>query len=132
MNQYGGRYSIVAVNSDTQIDIDGTLSFGSSITYEIFTDSPGDTYSLLNASKYLFVYQATTGGGQIRFVYSDDVNSGYLNINTFLLTDAAAESYIQSINDALGNLSNGVVMGPTNVANVFAPKGAIITGFSFN
>ena len=104
---------------------------GGSSDYEIFTEGQGDTYSLLNASKYLFVFQANTGGGEIRFIYSDDVGSGYLNINTNLTSDADAELYIQSINDALASLDNGVIIGPTNVVAVEAPAGAIVSGFSF-
>jgi hypothetical protein len=128
----GATTSVVAVVSDTQITLANTSGMGILVNYEIYNDSPGDTYSLLNASKYLFAYQANTGGGEIRFIYSDDVNSGYLNINTNLTSDADAELYIQSINDAIGSLSNGVFIGPTNVINVEAPSGAIITGFSFN
>ena len=128
----GSNFTVVSVDSDTTLTLSGNPSISSPTAYEIFTDSPGDTYSLLNASKYLFAYQANTGGGEIRFIYSDDVNSGYLNINTNLTSDADAELYIQSINDAIGNLSNGVFIGPTNVIDVEAPSGAIITGFSFN
>ena len=129
----GNTAIVVSVVSDTDLILSNDLinNFGGFADYEIFGEGQGDTYSLLNAAKYLFVYQANTGGGEIRFVYSDDVNSGYLNINTNLTSDAAAESYIQSINDAIGNLSNGVYIGPTNAVNVEAPAGAIITGFSF-
>jgi len=130
----GQSATVVTVVSDIDLILSNDLinNVGGMSAYEIFTEGQGDTYSLLNASKYLFAYQANTGGGEIRFIYSDDVNSGYLNINTSLTSDAAAESYIQSINDAIGNLSNGVFIGPTNVINVEAPSGAIITGFSFN
>tara|TARA_R110000796_G_C14496694_1_gene428425 strand:- start:99 stop:629 length:531 start_codon:yes stop_codon:yes gene_type:complete len=125
--------TVVTIITDTDLILSNDLmnTLGGQSTYEIFSEGQGDTYSLLNAAKYLFVYQANTGGGEIRFIYSDDVNSGYLNINTSLTSDAAAESYIQSINDAIGNLSNGVYIGPTNVVTVEAPSGAIITGFSF-
>jgi len=128
----GTNFTVVSVDSDTTLTLSGSAGIPAPTAYEIFTEGQGDTYSLLNASKYLFAYQANTGGGEIRFIYSDDVNSGYLNINTSLTSDAAAESYIQSINDAIGSLSNGVFIGPTNVINVEAPSGAIITGFSFN
>lgn len=128
----GTTYTVVSVIDDITLSLSGIAGSISPEAYEIFTEGQGDTYSLLNASKYLFVYQANTGGGEIRFIYSDDVNSGYLNINTNLTSDADAELYIQSINDALASLDNGVIIGPTNVVNVEAPSGAIITGFSFN
>jgi len=125
---------IVTVVSDTDLVLSNDLinNVGGMSAYEIFTEGQGDTYSLLNASKYLFAYQANTGGGEIRFIYSDDVGSGYLNINTNLTSDADAELYIQSINDALASLDNGVIIGPTNVINIEAPSGAIISGFGFN
>ena len=130
----GQTATVVTVVSDTDLILSNDLmnDVGGSSAYEIFSEGQGDTYSLLNASKYLFVYQANTGGGEIRFIYSDDVNSGYLNINTNLTSDADAELYIQSINDSLASLDNGVIIGPTNVVSVEAPSGAIITGFSFN
>lgn len=128
----GTNFTVVSVDSDTTLTLSGNAGIPSPTAYEIFTEGQGNTYSLLNASKYLFVYQANTGGGEIRFIYSDDVNSGYLNINTNLTSDADAELYIQSINDSLASLDNGVIIGPTNVVSVEAPSGAIITGFSFN
>lgn len=124
---------VVTVVNDLELILSNDLmnNVGGSSDYEIFTEGQGDTYSLLNASKYLFVFQANTGGGEIRFIYSDDVGSGYLNINTNLTSDADAELYIQSINDALASLDNGVIIGPTNVVAVEAPAGAIVSGFSF-
>jgi hypothetical protein len=118
----GTNFTVVSVDSDTTLTLSGSPGIPSPTAYEIFSEG----------QKYLFAYQANTGGGEIRFIYSDDVNSGYLNINTNLTSDAKAELYIQSINDAIGSLSNGVVIGPTNVVTVEAPAGAIITGFSFN
>jgi hypothetical protein len=95
----GQTATVVSVDSDTELTLSNDLIniLGGFADYEIFSEGQGDTYSLLNASKYLFVFQASTGGGEIRFIYSDDVNSGYLNINTNLTSDSAAESYIQSI-----------------------------------
>ena len=130
----GQSATVVTIVSDTDLILSSDLinNVGGTSAYEIYTQGQVDTYSLLNASKYLFVFQANTGGGEIRFIYSDDVSSGYLNINTNLTSDADAESYIQSINDALASLDNGVIIGPTNIINIEAPSGAIISGFGFN
>ena len=122
--------TVVSVVSDTDLILSADVinAAGGFASYEIFGTALGTEYSMISASQYLFAYSTTVG--EIIYTYSDNITSSKATISTNL--DAAGtEAYIQSINNALGNLENGTVMQPTYTLSIQAPVGAVVLGVVF-
>lgn len=122
--------TVVSVVSDTDLILSADVmnAAGGMAAYEIFGTALGTEYSMISASQYLFAYSTTVG--EIIYTYADNITSSKATISTNL--DAAGtEAYIQSINNALGNLENGTVMQPTYTLSIQAPVGTVVLGVVF-